>query len=109
MLQVKDARFACEGCGKTYRWKPELAGRRVKCACGAVMTCPYKPQPAFVDDLYDVVSDDDAPMPRGTATATGSFRKNPFPKSPPLAKRAPLEYRKPREEPDTISKYFPDR
>src|SRR5256714_2049909 len=32
--------FACETCGKEYRWKPELAGKRVKCKCGGVMTDP---------------------------------------------------------------------
>src|SRR5205807_7472407 len=27
-------KFNCDGCGKSYRWKAELAGKRVKCKCG---------------------------------------------------------------------------
>ena len=38
MEQVETQRFVCEACEKTYRWKTELAGRRVKCKCGHVMT-----------------------------------------------------------------------
>ena len=32
--------FACDGCGKQYRWKAELAGKRVKCKCGQVVRVP---------------------------------------------------------------------
>jgi hypothetical protein len=52
------ARFSCEGCVKTYVWKPELAGRRVKCKCGHVMTvmqAPPEPEPELDEDaLYDL-------------------------------------------------------
>ena len=30
--------FACPACGKRYIWKPEFAGRKVKCTCGSMMT-----------------------------------------------------------------------
>ena len=30
----------CAGCGKEYRWKPELAGKRAKCKCGGVVSFP---------------------------------------------------------------------
>ena len=30
-------------CGKTYKWKPEFAGKKVKCKCGYVMTAPKAP------------------------------------------------------------------
>jgi hypothetical protein len=33
-------RFSCDACGKTYAWKPELAGRRVKCKCGQPVSVP---------------------------------------------------------------------
>src|SRR5258706_7878857 len=33
-------KFSCDACGKSYTWKAELAGKRVKCKCGAVMTVP---------------------------------------------------------------------
>jgi hypothetical protein len=50
-------RFTCEGCGKQYRWKPELAGRRVRCAkCAAIMTAPdFPPVDEEEDDLYELV------------------------------------------------------
>jgi len=31
-------RFSCDGCNRSYTWKAELAGKRVKCKCGQVMT-----------------------------------------------------------------------
>lgn len=37
------ARFSCEACGKSYKWKFELAGRKVKCSCGHVMRAPDEP------------------------------------------------------------------
>ncbi|QNN22952.1 hypothetical protein HED60_11965 [Planctomycetales bacterium ZRK34] len=36
--------IVCEGCGKKYRWKPELAGKKVKCKCGQVLEIPDPPQ-----------------------------------------------------------------
>lgn len=42
MSDPHDARFACEGCGKRYRWKPELAGRKVRCKCGQIMRVPQQ-------------------------------------------------------------------
>lgn len=32
--------FACQGCGRTFKWKPSIAGRAAKCGCGAVLTVP---------------------------------------------------------------------
>lgn len=42
-------KFSCDACGKSYGWKAELAGRRVKCKCGGVMTVPAS-DPAAVED-----------------------------------------------------------
>ncbi len=38
----------CPACGKAYRWKDDLAGRKVKCKCGEVfrMTAPGSPAPS---------------------------------------------------------------
>ena len=33
-------RFSCPSCGKSFRWKPEFAGRSAKCACGAKLVVP---------------------------------------------------------------------
>jgi hypothetical protein len=58
------ARFTCEGCGKQYRWKRELAGRRVKCGkCLSIMVAPKtSPIDDHDDELYDLVPD--SPPPR---------------------------------------------
>jgi len=40
MAAMDAGRFGCSACGKSYAWKAELAGKRVKCKCGAVMTVP---------------------------------------------------------------------
>ena len=34
------ATFACDSCGKQYPWKPELAGKKAKCKCGALISIP---------------------------------------------------------------------
>ena len=36
------ATFSCDQCGKEYKWRPEFAGRKVKCKCRFVMTAPAK-------------------------------------------------------------------
>ncbi len=33
-------KFSCEACARTYSWKPELAGKRVKCKCGQPLSVP---------------------------------------------------------------------
>lgn len=38
-----EPKFVCSSCGKDYRWKPELAGKKAKCKCGNVITVPSKP------------------------------------------------------------------
>src|SRR5437762_5204437 len=50
MSEVTANKFACEGCGRKYTWKNELAGRRVKCKCGQVMTVPAEPPSAESDE-----------------------------------------------------------
>lgn len=40
MSSVDEATFACSSCGRSFRWKPDLAGRKVKCKCGATLTVP---------------------------------------------------------------------
>ena len=55
----------CPGCGKAFRFKPELAGKRVTCkACGEPFDFPELPKPAApppppADDagLYELASD----------------------------------------------------
>ncbi|HWB52618.1 MAG TPA: hypothetical protein VG722_00430, partial [Tepidisphaeraceae bacterium] len=61
MSGVADAMFACIGCGRSYRWKEELAGRRVKCKCGQLMECPSAPPevPTEEEDGLYAFADED--------------------------------------------------
>src|SRR5262249_1024662 len=54
MSDAVAARFSCDACGKTYGWKPELAGKKAKCKCGAVIPIPAEPpgSPPAQEDLY---------------------------------------------------------
>ena len=40
MESVEQGKFSCDKCGKSYKWKPELAGKKVKCKCGNIMAAP---------------------------------------------------------------------
>lgn len=77
--------FACDACGKNYKWKPEFTGRKIKCKCGHVMAPiePLRPRPRPVpppadahdngglpdlDSLYDL-SPDAATLARAEAGA----------------------------------------
>jgi hypothetical protein len=96
MPEALTARFACNACGRTYRWRPELAGRRVKCAaCGHVMAAPAEP-PGADDDLYDIVE----PAVRASRVV-------------PQARRVEsIDYRRPTTtagQSSALEKLFPDR
>jgi len=39
-------RFKCKACERRYEWKPELAGKKVKCKCGNPMLVPTNVGPA---------------------------------------------------------------
>lgn len=55
MAEVETAKFSCKQCGKSYKWKPEFAGKKVKCKCGYVMTAPAKsPAPPVEEDGPDL-------------------------------------------------------
>lgn len=65
-VKVVDGKFSCNQCGKQYKWKSELAGKRAKCACGAAIVVPAAeappeaPPPDF-DNLYDFAEPTDPP------------------------------------------------
>jgi hypothetical protein len=52
----------CPSCQKEYPWKPDLAGKRVKCKCGELIDVPAAAPKAEVDELYDLADD---PAPKG--------------------------------------------
>ena len=75
MASSTSDRIPCPSCGKTYRFKPELAGRKVKCqACGTAFSfpdqahsAPTEPEPSAYDlatpadddSMYELASDPD--------------------------------------------------
>jgi hypothetical protein len=83
--------FECDQCGKRFRWKPDLAGKRVRCTCGSIMTCPA--QPPEWDALYDLQPE--APAPQA-----------PTPAKVALAYRAPKEDLAARNDPETIKNFY---
>lgn len=87
MADTTLATFACEGCGKQYAWKPELAGRAVKCRCGAVMRAPAEP-PAPDDDLYGMT---DQPTSAPSPVSAPAAAAPSSPMSPASLRPAPAE------------------
>lgn len=74
--------FHCPSCHNQYRWKPQLAGRKVKCRCEATFEVPTEadapidpePTPAPVanapaDNAYELNLDENSPA---SAAAAGS-------------------------------------
>ena len=72
---------ACGSCGKKYVWKPQLAGRKVKCACGDVILVPRMES----DDPHDEYELADAPQepaaPRVSDVVLNRLGRIPAPKS----------------------------
>lgn len=64
-------KFPCTGCGNSYTWKPELAGKKVKCKCGTVISVPSDPtaEPQNpIEETYDLVPSYEPPKPAKKAT-----------------------------------------
>jgi len=71
MSSSNAAKFSCPACGKQYTWKPALAGKQAKCACGAVMLVPAEPPGCEEpDDVYDLA--EAAQVASATPTAARS-------------------------------------
>ena len=66
-------KFSCDACGKQYSWKPELAGKRVKCKCGTPIGIPaHDPAGDDVGDLGDL-----AALSEGAPTTPGAVAGGP--------------------------------
>src|SRR2546422_2520392 len=64
MSTANAATFACEACGKSYRWRPDFAGKKLKCGCGNVMHLTTPPTA-----VADVAEAPLQPAPRRAAAA----------------------------------------
>jgi hypothetical protein len=62
MSQGEIIRFSCAACGKSFAWKPELAGKKAKCKCGKIIQVPKGAPKEAEDDLYDLAPGD-GPLP----------------------------------------------
>lgn len=93
MGKVDAGKFACEACGKAYPWRAQLAGKRAKCTCGAVLVVP-EAEPQEVEDggLYDLLE----PAPQAIAAPPM------IPADPPPVTR--LGYQSRAEEVERASK-----
>ena len=60
--------ITCASCGKRYRARPELAGKKVRCKCGATIAVPAG-SPADSPDPYAL---DDGPETSGPAASAGA-------------------------------------
>src|SRR5689334_2128033 len=82
-------RFSCNSCGKKFAWKPEIAGKKAKCKCGAVITVPAKDpskvsKPAPKPQPVPEIEDDDY----GLAEAAAEAASAPKIESAPVAAAA---------------------
>jgi hypothetical protein len=68
MTQGPEANFNCAACGKKFRWKPEIAGRKAKCTCGNVIDVPATLDAPPPDDLYDLAPSDEPPKRKSNPT-----------------------------------------
>src|SRR5438046_2211846 len=91
---TSSGRFACDACGKRYRWRSEWAGKRLKCKCGEIILCPAQ---APADDLYEL-----------SAAPERVLAASPLATSSP-ASSPTLHYRRLEAQPATFNDYFPDK
>jgi len=79
-------KFKCTGCGKAYSWKPELAGKKVRCKCGQVMAVPQAlvpvakladDTPPVLDDMYELAGDREEKSRRAPQAAAGGALRCP--------------------------------
>jgi hypothetical protein len=78
-------KFKCENCAREYVWKPELAGRRGKCKCGAAVTVPtVDPETVAVPEVMESRSPAAvaAPVVVPTVTTPPAEVPSPIPPKP---------------------------
>src|SRR3954471_9736346 len=62
--------FACDACGRKFAWKAELAGRALRCKCGAAMTVPSREMMRLPEsNTYDLGDDELTALPTAAKLA----------------------------------------
>ena len=77
-----DIRFLCPACGASFGWKPQYAGRKIRCKCGQVFLPPAAPPTNSGEaeaDLYDLTGDVAAPAAHQPATHLSAAAHGPAP------------------------------
>jgi len=69
MSSGEPGKIVCDGCGRRYTWKPQLAGKTVKCKCGAAITVPRDEPVEVAPDGYDLADVGAADAPAYTPAA----------------------------------------
>lgn len=59
MSSESTTHFECFSCGQRFRWSPAVAGRTLRCPCGAKIRCPEPRDATFTaaESLDDTVAD----------------------------------------------------
>lgn len=81
-MSAVNAMIHCPGCGKNSPWKPQYAGRKLRCKCGHIIEVSVVP-PAHDDDGPEILED---PAAHGVPVADLG---NPLDGGLPLAAEAP--------------------
>lgn len=94
-MSAEGGKVVCPGCQRRYVWKPELAGKRVRCKCGQALLVPEEaPQPEEEGPpdfgSYDVTPPASPSPPAGAAPAARPLASAPAPGTgKPQSSRAP--------------------
>ncbi|MGD0540549.1 MAG: hypothetical protein ABSB33_03420, partial [Tepidisphaeraceae bacterium] len=105
MSENTPRKIVCTACGRTARYRPELAGKQVRCKCGHIISVPnlpagphgaddslepLRPEPLAADgasdELYEIREEPKPTKPRGIA-ASGAAQSSvdddsPLPRAP---------------------------
>ncbi|MGB7160730.1 MAG: hypothetical protein WBD40_21885 [Tepidisphaeraceae bacterium] len=83
MSELDGPKFKCAACGREFRWKPQLAGKKAKCKCGAAIAVPREaPGAVLEEDPFEMA---DVPEPIAAPSSrrpSGSGANRPPPPLP---------------------------
>ena len=98
-------RFLCPGCSASFGWKPQYAGRRIRCKCGQVFMPPDPATAAAAEDPdpYDVSGE---PPPAAPPRQAPPRQAPPRPAAVPPTALAPVA---PVHAPAAAAAAAPDR
>src|SRR5207248_3727576 len=107
MADAELSQFQCDQCGRRFRWSAAAAGRRVRCPCGAAVTCPADDPSS---DMYDLTAADAPAKTTPIAATTPAAAAQPQTQPPaPIAlayRNAKTEPSRGKAEPETIKNLY---